>query len=305
MQTQFTIVVPDNLEESLFLLGEINYFPVFSAPVILEEGKTEMGYSLTGKTSVTLTASGDDEANKLKELLLIWLKENDIPFSAMTSEKYAENKNWMENFKEFFKPIEIADKIVVRPTWEPPLPAENKPGATIILIEPGMAFGTGTHETTKLCLELMSETDFSGKTLYDLGAGSGILSFYALKNGAKEAIAIEIEEEAVENLKENAALNKIPEDKFLPVCADLANFKPEKPADVLLANIDSPTILKNLNFFPSYLKKGGLAFFSGIGMRLAEEVKQGLQNNGWELLEERLMNDWRALLARLKKTSDK
>ena len=263
---------------------------VFSSPQIRDEGIGETDFVYTGETIVSFVASTVEQDTAAIETAIIdWLKDFSLNPSALSIEEYSDNQDWMAGFREHFKPICVGDKIVVRPPWEPELPHETQ--ANTILIDPGMAFGTGTHETTRLCLEFMSQIDPAGQFFLDLGAGSGILSFYLMKHNAQGGVAIEIEGAAVENMRKNAALNGI-SDRLKMICADLGTYKPEIEADGLVANITSPVILEYLPVFTPWVKKGGWGIFSGVNSTNAPIVKEAFARNGWKHLQEKTDGDW-------------
>ncbi len=290
MLKRFNIKVPSAFEEPLLGLADFYGVSAFSNPLIRDEGMGETDFVYTGETIVSFIVSTiEQDSNSIEAGIKNWLRDFNIPQEALNSEEYSENQDWMENFKQYFKPILIEDKIVIRPPWEKPLDCEKQ--ATTILIDPGMAFGTGTHETTRLCLEFLSQIDVKNQSFLDLGAGSGILSFYLMKKEAKMGVAIEIEGAAVENMKKNAAINKIPNGLEM-FCADLGKYEPTFLADGLVANITSPVILEYLPHFTPWVKKGGWGIFSGVNSANANLVKEAFKKNGWSNLKEKIDGDW-------------
>ncbi|GAB1352721.1 MAG TPA: 50S ribosomal protein L11 methyltransferase [Candidatus Rifleibacterium sp.] len=290
MLKRFNVTIPSDYEEPLLGLADRFGVGVFSSPQIRDEGIGETDFVYTGETIVSFVASTVEQDTAAIETAIIdWLKDFSLNPSALSIEEYSDNQDWMAGFREHFKPICVGDKIVVRPPWEPELPHETQ--ANTILIDPGMAFGTGTHETTRLCLEFMSQIDPAGQFFLDLGAGSGILSFYLMKHNAQGGVAIEIEGAAVENMRKNAALNGI-SDRLKMICADLGTYKPEIEADGLVANITSPVILEYLPVFTPWVKKGGWGIFSGVNSTNAPIVKEAFARNGWKHLQEKTDGDW-------------
>lgn len=290
MLKRFNVTIPSDYEEPLLGLADRFGVGVFSSPQIRDEGVGETDFVYTGETIVSFVASTVEQDTAAIEAAIIdWLKDFSLNPSALSIEEYSDNQDWMAGFREHFKPICVGDQIVVRPPWEPELPHETQ--ANTILIDPGMAFGTGTHETTRLCLEFMSQIDPGGQFFLDLGAGSGILSFYLMKHNAQGGVAIEIEGAAVENMRKNAALNGI-SDRLKMICADLGKYKPEIEADGLVANITSPVILEYLPVFTPWVKKGGWGIFSGVNSTNAPLVKEAFARNGWKHLQEKTDGDW-------------
>jgi len=286
---RFNIRVPSEFEEPLLGLADRFGLNAFSSPLIRDTGKGETDFEYTGETLVSfLVSTVEQNPDLMEKELSVWLAENGIA-GGLETEDYRDDQDWMAGFREHFHPILVGDSIVIRPPWAEPL--EEEKDATTILIDPGMAFGTGTHETTRLCLELLEKVKFDGQYFLDLGAGSGILSFYLMKRGAGAGAAIEIEGAAVENMRKNAALNGI-SDRLKMLCADLGRFQPEMPADGLVANITSPVILEYLPTFSPWVKKGGWGIFSGVNSTNAPAVKKAFAENGWIDLEEVVEGDW-------------
>lgn len=289
MLKRFNIEIPSDFEEQLLGLAEKIGVNAFSSPIIRDTGKGETDFEYTGQTVVSfIVSSVEQNPDQMQPEIENWLKENNLKCE-IEIEEYSDNQDWMAGFREHFQPMLVGSSIVIRPPWAEPV-AEEK-GATTILIDPGMAFGTGTHETTRLCLQLLEKKNVAGQFFLDLGAGSGILSFYLMKQGANAGVAIEIEGAAVENMRKNAALNGI-SDRLKMICADLGRFSVEVPADGIVANITSPVILEYLPVFSPWVKKGGWGVFSGVNSSNAPAVKKAFAENGWENLEEIVEGDW-------------
>lgn len=290
MLKRFNVTVPSEFEEPLLGLADRFGAGAFSSPQIRDEGIGETDFVFTGETVVSFIASTiEQDVPAIEAAIIEWLKDFALPSAALSIEEYSDNQDWMAGFREHFKPICVGDSIVIRPPWEPALPCEEH--ATTILIDPGMAFGTGTHETTRLCLDYLSQIDPTGQFFLDLGAGSGILSFYLMKHNAAGGVAIEIEGSAVENMRKNAALNGI-SDRLKMLCADLGSYKPEILADGIVANITSPVIIEYLPVFSQWVKKGGWGVFSGVNSTNAPWVKEAFARNGWCNLKEKVDGDW-------------
>lgn len=290
MLKRFNIKVPDRYEEILLGLAERLGLNAFSSPLIRDSGQGETDFVFTGETVVSFLASTvEQNPDAIKAEIITWLQENLLEASLLLIEEYSDNQDWMAGFREHFRAMTVGRSIVIRPPWAEPLPQENE--ATTLLIDPGMAFGTGTHETTRLCLELLEEKKVAGEYFLDLGAGSGILSFYLMKKGAEAGVALEIEGAAVENMRKNAALNGI-SDRLKMICADLGNYQPAMPADGLVANITSPVILEYLPVFSPWVKSGGWGVFSGVNSSNADRVREAFAANGWVDLHEIVEGDW-------------
>jgi ribosomal protein L11 methyltransferase len=289
MLCRFDVTVPESVEEELLGLAERLGVQSFSSPCIIDGGVSEESFSFTGETVVSfIFSSVEQDVALIKRELETFLVETGLS-AAISSREYADNEDWMQQFKSYFVPIKVGEHIIIRPPWHEPLPEEAN--ATVILIDPGMAFGTGTHETTRLCLELLTHEKFQQGTILDVGAGSGILSFYLLKNHARQVTAIEIDGPAVENLRKNFDLNGQP-GSFTVLCADLHAYEPKELFDGLVANITSPVLLDNFQRFFHWLKPGGWAVFSGINSTNAPAIQQALADHGFAKIKKTREGEW-------------
>jgi ribosomal protein L11 methyltransferase len=290
---RYNIAIPSEFEEPLIGLADRLGVSLFLSPLIRDSGKGETDYEFTGQSEASFILSAiEQDSGQVEAEIKSWLSDMGLN-SGLTSQEYSDNQDWMAGFREHFQPIVVNNAVVIRPPWAEPLPQEET--ATTLLIDPGMAFGTGTHETTRLCLEWLQAIDCTGQVFLDLGAGSGILSFYLMKKGASAGVAIELEGAAVENMRKNAALNGM-SDRLKLLCADLGSYEPEIKADGLVANITSPVILEYLPVFSPWVKSGGWGVFSGVNSTNAEEVKEAFTQNGWSDLQEKVEGDWHGFL---------
>lgn len=212
-----------------------------------------------------------------------------------------EDKDWINNWKAYFKPFRAANDIVIKPTWED-YETEND-SDILIEIDPGIAFGTGSHETTKLCIQALDKYVQEGDSILDVGCGSGILSIAALKLGAKHATAIDIDEIAVKVAAENFAVNQIPPDRYSLFDGDLISnaflkVKAGTEHDIIVANILADVIIPLTSVIRPHLKKDGLYITSGILNTKEEEVRAALEENGFEILSVEHMKEWCCFIAR-------
>jgi len=212
------------------------------------------------------------------------------------------DQNWMEAWKAHYQPIPIGMKLIVVPAWLDSPEAQR----ILIKIDPGMAFGTGTHPTTQLCLEVLEQYTPPGGEVIDVGCGSGILSIAALKLGAASALGVDIDEAAVRASRENADANDVAVEKFRlgvgSVVEILAGRFEPRQAPLVLANILAPVIIR---LFEAGLEKlltpGGVLVLSGILAEQAEAVLSAAKDHGLEMVEKRQMGDWVVLVLREQK----
>ena len=217
--------------------------------------------------------------------------------------RLTDDEDWENNWKIYYKPLEIGERLLVRPSWEQ---AEDT-NRTVLSLDPGMAFGTGSHHTTRMCLEFLEKTVKDGDDMIDLGCGSGILSIGALLLGAKEALAVDIDPIAEKIAYENAAMNGITPDNYTVLIGDVlsdAELQEKlcaKQYDVVAANIVASVIIELTKLVPRMIKPDGHYIMSGIIGERLDEVLAALDENGFEVLEVRAGDDWRAVMARPKR----
>jgi ribosomal protein L11 methyltransferase len=216
--------------------------------------------------------------------------------------KQIADQNWMEAWKQHYKPIPIGRRLIILPIWLDSPSPERIP----IKIDPGMAFGTGTHPTTQLCLELLEafferQSTIQNRTseIIDVGCGSGILSIAALKLGAQTALGVDIDPESVRNARENAEKNDIGDEFIIghgSVTEVLEEKFPLKQAPLVVANILAPIIIRLFDAgLVELIEPGGEIILSGILQEQAQNVIAAGQARGLELNEQRKMGDWVAL----------
>ncbi|MBI5708095.1 MAG: 50S ribosomal protein L11 methyltransferase [Armatimonadetes bacterium] len=198
-------------------------------------------------------------------------------------------EDWAESWRKFFKPRRIGKRFVIRPTWEE---FEAGPDDLEIVLDPGQAFGTGDHPTTRLCLELMEEAFEARRpdSVLDLGCGSGILSIGASLLGARDVLGVDIEAVSVEVARQNAELNGV-QVEFL--CADgFADAKLHGPFDLVVSNIISATLIRLAPKVAQRQASGGVWIVSGIIRQNWEDVQKAAARAGYELKSERFEDDW-------------
>jgi ribosomal protein L11 methyltransferase len=213
--------------------------------------------------------------------------------------KQIADQNWMEAWKQHYKPILIGQRLVILPAWMD----SPDPNRVAIRIDPGMAFGTGTHPTTQLCLELMEAAIGMGDPpplrVIDVGCGSGILSIAAIKLGAKSALGVDIDPGSIKNSRENADANQVGDDLVLglgsvPEILD-GKFAFNK-APLVVANILAPVIIRLFGAgLVELLEEKGMIILSGILLEQAQDVIDAAQAKGLKLDNRRQRGDWVAL----------
>lgn len=219
-----------------------------------------------------------------------------------------EDKDWINNWKQFFKPFRIYDNIVIKPTWEEL--ADVKEGDMVVEIDPGIAFGTGSHETTKLCIGQLKKYLKNGDTVFDVGSGSGILSIVSVMLGAGFVHGMDIDEVAVRTSLENRAVNHMTEKQLVLSCGNLlaGDDEAEKKAfevnrgekyDIIVANILADVIIPLSGVIKPLLKEEGYFITSGIIDMKEEAVKEALLSNGFKIIDVVHMNDWVSVIAKI------
>lgn len=219
------------------------------------------------------------------------------------SGEVVDSENWENNWKEFFKPF-LAGRIAIKPSWEE-LPAGMECDA-VIEIDPGMAFGTGLHETTRLCLAGIEKYITQDCSVLDLGTGSGILTIAALKLGAGRAVSVDIDPQAVSVAAENLQINDIPEDKYTLLAGNILEDKALKQqimdrgvSDLVLANILADVIIPLAAGVHEYMVPGGVFVSSGIINDKEEAVVQAIKNNpSLGIIDISYDGDWVSVAAR-------
>ncbi|WP_027407852.1 50S ribosomal protein L11 methyltransferase [Anoxybacteroides tepidamans] len=203
-------------------------------------------------------------------------------------------EEWATAWKKYYNPVKISEKFTIVPTWEVYEPVSSD--EFIIELDPGMAFGTGTHPTTVMCIQALEKCVRSNDDVIDVGTGSGILSIAAAMLGAKSVKALDLDPVAVDSAKLNVKLNKVQNTVSVSQGNLLDNVK--EPVDIIVANLLAEIILRFVDDAHRLLKQGGYFITSGIIQAKKQEVKDGLIKAGFVIEETLVMEDWVALIAR-------
>lgn len=212
-----------------------------------------------------------------------------------------EDKDWETCWQKYYKPMEIGRRLLVIPEWE--RDSVELGNRVPLILNPGLAFGTGSHATTRLCLTAIEKSLSGGETVLDLGCGSGILSIAALKLGAASARAVDIDDKCLDVAYENAALNGIEKDRYTVLAGDVLTDPALRETlgggyDLVVANIVADVIIGLAPLVHGFLKPGGLFVCSGIIDDRAVEVANALRLHGWSILESNACDGWFSYVCR-------
>ena len=210
-------------------------------------------------------------------------------------------QDWMQKWKEGFEAIDVGERLIIAPSWK--LPSDSR-GRIVIQVDPGMAFGTGTHETTRLCLEAI-ERHWRGGSVIDVGTGTGILAIAAALLAPEsraalrpelKVVAIDVDPQAVDVARENTAINRV-SDRIELHEGQPRDFAIEE-FDVVVANLTAEVVVDLMSDLVACLAPGGLMILSGILSELAEDVERALLAYGFSVIERRVSGEWCAMVAR-------
>ena len=229
----------------------------------------------------------NERLTELKEMGL------DLGEAKVEHEKMHE-EDWANTWKQYYKPTKVGEKIVVKPIWEE---YEAKDGELVVDLDPGMAFGTGTHETTRMCIQSLEKYVKEDSTVFDVGCGSGILAIAAAKLGAKLAVGVDLDPVAVESSIENVGYNKLKNIEILH--GNLVEVIDGK-ADIVVANILAEIICILTDDVKRVLKDGGVFITSGIIHDRVDMVCEKLEATGFEVMEKNRDGAWNCIVAKLK-----
>lgn len=293
------VEIEDETDFKTFLEENKDYWDYVDDELIKQKSgetriKTYVSDNLAGRE---MLASISDSLRELKELD----DENQFGRLELVLDNVKE-EDWANNWKKYYHPIEIGSRILIRPEWED-VPSNSE--RTVFTINPGMSFGTGSHDTTRLCLESLEKLVVPGCSMLDLGCGSGILSIVSILLGAAKAHAVDIDPNAVDIAYENASKNGVGKNVYTVEAGNIVSDSKlrdklaENKYDIVAANIVADVIIAVAPFIPNFMTKDGVFITSGIITDRLEDVKASLEDVGFRIDEINISGDWASVICRL------
>ena len=295
------VVIDDETEFQDFLENNHQYWDYVD-----EDLEKEM----QGKSRVTFYLQADEEGfakmGEVRIALENLKKTAQACGTLLMTMDSLQDADWENNWKQYYKPMEIGERLLVIPQWEQEDPKVRKAlegGRVPLILEPGLTFGTGSHATTRLCLTALEQAVQGGEKVLDLGCGSGILSIAALKLGAASAVAVDIDDKCLDVAYENAAMNGIGRDTYTVKVGDILSDEALRAEigggyDVVLANIVADVIIALAPAVRPLLKPDGVFICSGIIDDRAVEVADKLRQAGLAILESNQSEGWFSYVCR-------
>ncbi|HWF44630.1 MAG TPA: 50S ribosomal protein L11 methyltransferase [Candidatus Kapabacteria bacterium] len=220
------------------------------------------------------------------------------PDSEFLGSELIEERDWNAEWESSITPQRVTDALVITPSWKQE-EARSLGAEHLIVIDPKMSFGTGHHETTRLCLRAIESLDMRNASVLDIGTGSGVLAIYALLRGARHAVAIDTDQWSIENAHENRALNNIAErDLEIRMGTVSSAIKPEERFDTILANIHRNVLIEIANEIAAHCNERTCVILSGLLIYDVEEVRSAYESQGFQLISEMRENEWVCLVMR-------
>ena len=255
------------------------------------------------ETTVTVYLAENEQGARTleeikEELKAIKQRDKDKKFGRLEYEVVnVRESDWANNWKKYFKPLSIGNKLLIKPSWEN---VEDAGDRKILEIDPASSFGTGQHNTTQLCLELLEKYLHNNDKILDIGCGSGILSIGGMLLGANNAVAVDIEEHAAVTALENAVKNNISTEKYITYCGNIIEDKSlvEKIGsgyDIICANIVADVLIAMKDIFRGFINENGILIMSGIISFRKDDVIEAITAQGFEVLEVHEKDDWVAI----------
>ncbi len=280
----------------------------------LEETKDSWDYvddelikKMSGDTRVIAYVSDDIAGRELLTGIrgsmaeLSEINENNVFGRLEVEIEGTKTEDWANAWKQYFHTMEIGEKLIIKPEWET---IDKETDRIVFNINPGMSFGTGSHQTTQLCLEQLEKYVVPGCRMLDLGCGSGILSVVSLLLGAKEAVAVDIDPNCIDTAYENAAMNGITKDTYTVISGNVVTDPDVKAVisqhkyEVVAANIVADVIIGLAPAAREYMKADGVFITSGIIDGRQEEVKEALTSQGFTVVDMQRRKDWWSIVCK-------
>ncbi len=261
-----------------------------------KKGETKVIIYLEDNESFSDTVSGIKSA-------LLTLKEKDGDWGRLETElENLKSEDWENNWKKYFKPTEIGEKILIMPEW---YENEIKTDRTVFTVNPGMTFGSGTHHSTKLCIEHLENHILGGEKVLDIGCGSGILSIISLLLGADSAVALDVDENCIHTAYENLEMNRLEKDRYTVLAGNILSDDSlkekiaEEKYDVVLANIVADVIIALSEFAHIFLKENGVFIVSGIIEDRKADVLNAIENSKFTVADIKEKGGWVSIVCKL------
>jgi ribosomal protein L11 methyltransferase len=239
--------------------------------------------------------SFEEKLARIKEKIK-WLQQLDhgLDMGTLVIElTKVKEEDWANNWKKYYKPLKVSRRIVIKPSWEQ---YESKDDEIVLEMDPGMAFGTGTHETTTLCIDALDRYLKGGETVVDIGCGTGVLAVSALLLGAEIATAIDLDSNAVQIAKENAERNRV-NHRMEVIHGNLLD-QVYGQFDIAVANIIADVIIDLTKSIRRFLKPNGLFIASGIILDRLQDVLEEMEASGLELIEKKTKGEWAVVVCK-------
>ncbi|HIV85854.1 MAG TPA: 50S ribosomal protein L11 methyltransferase [Candidatus Monoglobus merdigallinarum] len=254
----------------------------------------------TADTRITAYVSddvcGEDMVGKVKEMTVRLKSENDEALGSLAVlTAKVKDEDWSENWKQYFHPIEVGERVLIQPQWEP---LDRETDRVVFKVNPGLTFGTGSHDSTRFCIEEIERYLSPGDTMLDLGCGSGILSIIALLLGASRCDAADIDPNSEQVAYDNLSLNGIDKSRYTVRTGDILTDSSMRGAfgqyDIVAANIVADVIIELSRFVLDFMKPDAVFICSGIINERAGEVKAALEGAGLRIINKKQSAEWTA-----------
>lgn len=241
-------------------------------------------------------ACGEDMVGRVKEMTVRLKNENDEALGSLTVlTAKVKDEDWSENWKQYFHPIEVGERVLIQPQWEP---LDRETDRVVFKVNPGLTFGTGSHDSTRFCIEEIERYLSPGDTMLDLGCGSGILSIIALLLGASRCDAADIDPNSEQVAYDNLSLNGIDKSRYTVRTGDILTDSSMRGAfgqyDIVAANIVADVIIELSCFVLDFMKPDAVFICSGIINERAGEVKAALEGAGLRIINKKQSAEWTA-----------